>query len=115
MIVEIVEAGMIVAAGALGNVMGWTRGRAERNIINLFTTGQAENLWCLCGHAMSMHAKGTDSCNDHALNDQGKMIVTYKTGVTTQYMRCPCMKFVGDPSRNPTPVQTRKDVLDLGQ
>lgn len=115
MIVEIVEAGMIVAAGAVGNVMGWSRGRAEKNIINLFTTGQAENLWCLCGHAMSFHREGTGHCN-HAERVTRRMLeglgLSERQNVVAS-LNCRCMKFVGDPSKNPPPVQTRKDLLDL--
>jgi hypothetical protein len=114
-IVEIVEAGMIVAAGAVGNVMGWSRGRAEKNIINLFTTGQAENLWCLCGHAMSFHEKGTGLCC-HQEVPTVAMVKSMASDTFARWRRsssCHCQTFVGDASKNPPPVQTRKDLLDL--
>lgn len=106
--------GIAVVAGFLGRIEGFAKGVQQRNVAALFTTGQAESLWCTCSHAMSFHDGGSNRCRVDMEPTEYKTWddMSEKQVTKTRFANCPCQKFVGDPARNPKPAIERGE-LDL--
>lgn len=108
---SVVVGALTIGAGFIGNVMGFTRGRAEKNIVALFTTGQADSLYCLCGHPLAHHVQGGGHCRFYEpLNVRQVQAMSYQDMVEYRRSGCSCAAFVGDPSRNPPPVTPRGEL-----
>ena len=108
---SVVVGALTIGAGFIGNVMGFARGRAERNIVGLFTTGQPDTLYCLCGHSLAHHDKEGGPCNFfEPLTTRQIMAMSYNDVVQYRRSGCSCAGFVGDPTKNPPPVTPRGEL-----
>lgn len=108
--------GIAVVSGLLGRIEGFNKGVQQRNVAALFVTGQAEHLWCACEHAMSFHVNGSESCNatvgEELTANQAQLLSFGAQQAYRSAQQCKCLKFVGDPLKNPAP-KTSRGELDL--
>lgn len=103
--------GVAIASGFVGQIMGFARGSAQRNVTELFTTGQTDALYCVCNNPLSFHKNGR-ACSGTRVQDDG---ITPLKNHYGHEVACKCTKFVGDPSKNPPPKTVKsKGALDLG-
>jgi len=104
MIIEAITYGSVaIVSGLLGRIEGFSKGQQIKNVTSLFLNPKTtpDSLWCLCGHAMSMHNNKKDRCRWCNRNRIGEIV-----------NRCDCRAFIGDPQRTLAD-QEAKNELDL--